>query len=339
MSPTQVLKYAEGPPLEGKLRTAWERFASFVETQPDKLALISRHQPSHLYRNITQPTNIDATSTCLRWTYHDLKEAINQLACQLRARGVQPGTVIVTLLPNGVESVSARLTASAMGCILAPLNPKHLVNKEEVAYLLRLFLRRSGADEADQKSAVVIAADEHIAVRIQEEQTEFINRCLVKILCPQSKDSQQQSEIGPTLSATGWSCFHDFMQDTVANSQLPEVWQPSNGTSPTDELIFCTSGTTSLPKACVWTTEQTSYHCHVLELTGIHELSPEDNVLVCLSNNHMAGYDALSSALHFGGTAVIPGPVFNVEEFIQATVQEGVTYTILVPTSELCLEN
>lgn len=333
----EVLKYIEGPPLIGTLRTGLERFVSFVENQPDKFAVTSLHQPSDLYPSIQQISHNDAASSYLKWTYRDLKTAIDRLAVQLHLRGMKPGMIIVTFLPNGVESVVARFAASITGCVFAPLSPKHLVNKDEVAHLLRLYLRRFGSTETE-KVAVVITADEHHASLIEEEQTDFVENCLVKILCPQPSFSQEHTKIDPALSDVGWCCFDDLMQKHKLPQHLSII--PSfNGTSPTDELIFCTSGTTSLPKACIWTTSQISYHYHVVEQSGLHELSFKDNVLVCLSNNHIAGYDALSSALFFGGTAVISGPAFDVEGFVRAAVQEHATYTILVPTSEFTLQS
>lgn len=331
-SPTKVLKYIEGPPLEGKPKTGWERFISFVETQPDELAIISTQQSSTLYPNIAQAAHGDAASSCLRWTYRDLKEAVDRFGIKLRSRGVRPGMIIVTFLSNGVESVIARLAASVLGCVLAPLNPKHLVNKDEVTHLLGLFLRRPDSGRRD--SVNVVITDEHVAACLEEEHQELVGMCWVKILCTQQKHVQEHIDIDESLAATGWINLQDLLQDELDAPLCPDVSTLHDDTSSTDELIFCTSGTTSLPKACVWTTSQVAYHYHVLEQSGLHELSPEDNVLVCLSNNHIAGYDALSSALFFGGTAVIAGPAFDADEVFKAMVQERVTYTILVPTSK-----
>lgn len=339
-SPTEVLRYIEGPPLDGKSRNGWERFVSFVETQPDRMAVVSIYQPPALYPSISTstPATTNAASSYLRWTYHDLKVAIDRLALQLRSRGVQPGTTIVTFLPNGVESVVARLTASILSCVLAPLNPKHLVNKDEITHLLRLFLLRPGVEEP-AKAAVIIVADKHTAARVDHEQTEFTDKCVVKLMCPQLEVGREVSEVDSNLLTAGWCYFQDLMQE---EPEIPEPFNsssPSNAASPTDELILCTSGTTSLPKACFWTTSQISYHYHVLEQSRLHGLSPEDKALVCLSNNHIAGYDALSAALFFGGTAVIPGSAFDVDDFVRAAVQENITYTILVPTSKSILSS
>lgn len=339
MSPTaqplslKVLEYLEGPPMEGEPQTGWERFVSFVESQPDKAAITSIHQPSDLYPKIPQSWHTDAASSCLRWTYRDLKVAIDRLALRLRSRGVKPVSIIVTFLPNGVESVVARLTASFMGCAFAPLNPKHLVNKDEVAHLLKLFLRQSGINSLE-KAAVLIAADEYVAARVEEEQTYFADKCIVKIMCPQERVSQEHCGIASTFSSAGWCCFQELMQEQLDIPQLLDTPPSSHGARSTEKLILCTSGTTSLPKACLWTASQIAYRYHVLEQSGLFGLSAEDNVLVCLSNNHIAGYDALSYALFFGGTAVISGPAFDVDEFVRAVVQESVTFTILVPTSE-----
>lgn len=330
---TKALEYLEGPPMEGEPQVGWKRFVSFVESQPDKVAITSIHQPSGLYPKIPQSWHADAASSCLRWTYRDLKVAIDRLALRLRSRGVRSGSIIVTLLPNGVESVVVRLTASFMGCAFAPLNPKHLVNKDEVAHLLRLFLRQSEANRLE-KAAVLVAADEHVAARVEDEQTHFANRCIVKIMCPQDRVSQEPCGIASAATSAGWCCFQELMQEQLDIPQLLDTPPSSHGAWSSENLILCTSGTTSLPKACLWTASQIAYRYHVLEQSGLFGLSTEDNVLVCLSNNHIAGYDALSCALFFGGTAVISGPAFDVDEFVGAAVQESVTFTILVPTSE-----
>lgn len=334
----QSLDYIEGPPLTGeKMRPGWERFSSFVQAQPDKLAVVSMHQPPSLYPLPSLPlsTSCYEASPYLRWSYRSLGIAINRLMLNLHACGVQAGMTIVTFLPNGVECVIARLAASMLGCVYAPLNPKHLINGDEVTHLLDLFLSRSGS-ASETASAVVIAADEHVGTLLEGEQKTFIERCLVKIFCFHPASSEEENggdNAGPNLSSKEWRHFRDLMLDDIVTQQ-PIMLPSLPAISPADHLIVCTSGTTSFPKACFWSDMQVSYHYHVLEQSGLHGLSSEDTVLVCLSNNHIAGYDALSSALFFGGTAVFPGPGFDVSEFARAAVEEVATYTILVPTSK-----
>src|SRR5271156_4131420 len=59
----------------------------------------------------------------------------NQLVHALRARGVGPGDVVATLLPNCAEAVESYLAALQAGWYLVPIN-HHLV-APEIAYILR----------------------------------------------------------------------------------------------------------------------------------------------------------------------------------------------------------
>lgn len=326
---TKGLSYIKGPSFTQTVsttQTGWRRFKFFVDTRPDKLAVVSMHQSSTLYPIDSVPLETDEYMRFpyLRWSYRSLMSAIDRLALELHSRGVRPGMKVVTFLENGVECVISRMTASRLGCVFAPLKPRHLTNRNEVAHLLRLF---SLEEEEETGTAVVIAGDGLVAARLETEHSEFIRRCSpFKIVCstPSARTTSGKR------SLLDWLSLEDLM------TELPLEMAPRLGAlnSPTDEHIVCTSGTTALPKACRWTNSQVAYHYRALEQTGVHQVSSEDNVAVVLSHSHIAGYDAISSALLLGGTAVFPGPTIDTGQFTNALRQERVTYTLLVPTSK-----
>ncbi|WP_424535753.1 amino acid adenylation domain-containing protein [Sphaerisporangium viridialbum] len=58
-------------------------------------------------------------------TYGELFARVRRLAAALRARGVGPGTRVVTLLPGGADFVAAALAVWMRGATLVPLDPRH----------------------------------------------------------------------------------------------------------------------------------------------------------------------------------------------------------------------
>jgi amino acid adenylation domain-containing protein len=69
-----------------------------------------------------------------RLSYGDLDRRANQLACHLRANGVQPGDRIALLLERSVEMVIAILAVLKAGAAYVPLDPAHPA--ERIAYTL-----------------------------------------------------------------------------------------------------------------------------------------------------------------------------------------------------------
>jgi fatty-acyl-CoA synthase len=69
----------------------------------------------------------------LRRSYAELAARVSRLASALRARGVQPGDVVATLLPNTAPHVEATWAVPATGAILNTINTR--LDADTVAYI------------------------------------------------------------------------------------------------------------------------------------------------------------------------------------------------------------
>ncbi|MEO8115003.1 MAG: AMP-binding protein [Phenylobacterium sp.] len=91
--------------------------ACFDETcaaNPDRLALISRHQG-------------------VRWTYGELKDRVDALAAGLLALGLNPGDRIGVWSPNCAEWALTQFATAKAGLILVNINPAYRLSEAEYA--------------------------------------------------------------------------------------------------------------------------------------------------------------------------------------------------------------
>jgi len=321
MTEPKSISYLEGESVEKDAATRlipWQRFSNSISDYPDRPALVSMHQSAALFSIPNLPLPGIATETniqpYLRWSYRSLKSGIDRLAIALRRLGVVPGMPLVTFLPNNAEYVLSKMAAHMSGCPFAPLNPRNLVNAEEVVHILKLFLLH-----ARIKRIVIVAENETVA--------ESIDRLGV----PELSDAVKI--VATASGPDGWRYFTDLMEETAD----PAVEETSLAHSPSDEMLLCTSGTTSQPKLCALTTSQVSWTAESLSQRPRHDFSSEDAVLCVAPNNHVAGNEAVLCALSFGGAVVFPSARFDADAFIRAAKWEKATFTVLVPTMVLAL--
>ena len=322
MATTEGLSYLEGPPLteteQGQFRPGWQHFLDSVSTFPDSPALASLHQPASLYPNIP---NLPVDSPHLRWSYRNLKTAIDHLALSLRERhGLEPGMLVVTFLPNCAEYIVTKMAAHLTGAVLAPLNPRSLVNTEEINHILQLY-----TSHAPVKSGMVLVA-EHEQVARQ-----------IDTLDPTHTTNAVKIIVGGSQPTSTWLKFADLMEEGERlDKNLSD--SPVHYPYATDDTLFCTSGTTAQPKAILRTTAQGAYTIHALATqSGLSFSTARDRVLGVTPNNHVAGGEAVLISLCFGGTLIFPSARFDVDSFLQAAKLEHATYTILVPTMVVAL--
>ena len=322
---TDTLSYSSGAPLpEADLQnTFWKRFEDNSVDYASQTALVCLHQPHNLFSSSEISTEADETlpleskSPYLRWTYRKLHQVVDRLTKGLQTTcNVTPGMIFVTFLPNRAEYVVARLAAQLMGCTFAPLNPKQLVSKAEIEHLLGLFL-----EVAAVKKLVVFAAKKDMATFVD---TFASLDNATKVVCDDMLDESV------VQSSSKWVLFEGLLSSSGIKSQ--STVKDTRLELPTDNIILCTSGTTGMPKACLYTSKQISHHMNQIANLKDHRFTSSDIGLVTVPNNHIAGYEALLCSLYFGGTVVFPGPGFDVNDFAQAARLESPTFSILVPT-------
>ena len=107
------------------------------ETGLDRCA--ANHVPltplSHLNRAAqVWPTREALVYGELRWTYRQYRERVTRLASMLAARGIRPGDVVATLLPNVPAQVEASFGVPACGAVLNTINTR--LDVDTVGYIL-----------------------------------------------------------------------------------------------------------------------------------------------------------------------------------------------------------
>ena len=69
-----------------------------------------------------------------RWTYAQYRDRVTRQAAMLAARGIRPGDVVATLLPNVPAQVEASFGVPACGAVLNTINTR--LDVDTVAYIL-----------------------------------------------------------------------------------------------------------------------------------------------------------------------------------------------------------
>ncbi|KAF4951157.1 hypothetical protein FGADI_7647, partial [Fusarium gaditjirri] len=110
----------------------WQRLQDSASKHPDRLAVASLHQPSDLY-NVSNDTS---THDYLRWSYAELKVAVDRVASSLWRLGARPGIALATFLDNRVEFVVIAWAAYKLGLTLVPINPRTLAHPDEAEHML-----------------------------------------------------------------------------------------------------------------------------------------------------------------------------------------------------------
>ncbi len=234
------------------------------------------------------------------WTYGEFHERVGALAAGLAQRGVKPGDCVLIHLDNCIEMLLTWFACVELGAIAVTTNTRSAPGEMEY------FAGHCGAVAAITQPAYA----ELIAANCRNL------RWLAVIshdagAAPAQGDKPPKSEAFETLFAN--------------SADRPR--------RPADPYASCsvqyTSGTTSRPKAVLWT------HANALwgaKINAVHQdLRPEDihQIYLPLFHTNALAYSMLST-LWVGGTAVIQ-PRFSASRFWTTALEHRSTWTSLVP--------
>lgn len=257
----------------------------------------------------------------IRWTYAQLKEKVDELACGLLAMGIKTGERVGIWGPNSFEWTVTQLATAKIGAILVCINPAYRLRELEYAL-----------NKVECKA--IICAEQ------------FKSSCYPDILAqlipelPQSKPGNLHSPKLPHLRYVikmgdkhipGWFNYAQITQlgtakEHVAMAGIAQRLLPDDPIN-----IQFTSGTTGQPKGATLT------HCNILNngfMAGEGmRLTTQDKVCIPVPLYHCFGMvlGNLSCIAH-GATMVYPNDAFDPLNTLLVVEKERCTALHGVPT-------
>ncbi|MCL2656432.1 MAG: AMP-binding protein [Betaproteobacteria bacterium] len=286
-------------------QTIGDFFDAMVERQPDRDALISRHEGK-------------------RFTYRALQRETNRLASALLRQGLQPGDRVGIWSHNNVAWVLMQIATAKAGLILVNINPAYRV--AELEYAL---------NKVDCKALVMMAqfkTSDYIGM-LRELAPEFAH----------AKPSALAAQRLPHLRLVAWidnPNEGDEQPGLLRFSELlaggdpddPRVAEVQRQLKNTDPInIQFTSGTTGFPKGATLT------HRNILNngffIGECMKLGPQDRLCIPVPLYHCFGMVLGNLACLTHGSAIIyPNDAFDPLTVLEAVQAEKCTGLHGVPT-------
>ncbi|MFP5069502.1 AMP-binding protein [Pseudonocardia nantongensis] len=237
-----------------------------------------------------------------RWTYNQLREAVDKLACGLLDAGVRTGDRLGIWAPNMAEWTLTQYATAKLGVILVNINPSYRTHE------LEFVLRQAGVSTLVAASAFKTSDYEQMISEVRGN-------------CP---DLERVLIIG----SDDWNVVADGGKATD-RIRLSEIQAGLTADDPIN--IQYTSGTTGFPKGATL-----SHHnilnngYYVGRLCGYTE---NDRVAIPVPFYHCFGMvmGNLGCTTN-GATMVIPAQGFDPKATLQAVAQERCTSLYGVPT-------
>ncbi|MBR0794040.1 AMP-binding protein [Bradyrhizobium jicamae] len=233
-----------------------------------------------------------------RWTYGEFHERVGALAAGLARRGIRQGDHVLIHLDNCIEAVMSWFACVELGAIAVTTNTRSAA--AEIEY----FAGHCGAVAAITQPAYA----ELISANCRD----------MRWIAVIAHDAGQTSAHSPSRGDSFETLFAD-------SADRPH--------RPTDPLAACsvqyTSGTTSRPKAVLWTHANALWGAKINAAhQDLHASDVHQTYLPLFHTNALA-YSMLAS-LWVGATCVIQ-PRFSASRFWPVALEHGCTWTSTIP--------
>lgn len=276
---------------EATNRSLWHLFADVALQFPDKEAVVSYWQHS-------------------RWTYADLMERIEKLACWLAERGCSKGDYFIAVFDNCAEWAISFWAAVRLGMIFVPLSPKYPALRKQIESLPR------------RDKSVLVVLSEISAAAIEDALQPDMMSGFLGLCCSPSLNRAVRLK----------STWH-YLSEIISVPFNPDLSLPSTDSISGDDyvLVLFTSGTFSgMPKACPHT-------CSNIWLQTCVRLSNEveDRTLIALPLFHIFGFNQALRTMRFGGRIVLPSQEVDVATILSVIKEEKCTH---IPVAKAMIE-
>ncbi len=231
-------------------------------------------------------------------TYAKLAESIRRVAASLAARGFVKGEVFGILSPNVPEYAIAFHGVALLGGIITPINP--LYTEREIAHQLK---------DAGAKFLVT--------------GPQFIDKARA------AAEAAQIEELFVFGESEGATAFASLLE---SNGDVPAV-----EIDPRNDLVVLpySSGTTGLPKGVMLTHQ--NLVANICQMEGLDYFTEKDTLIAVLPLFHIYGLVVILNMGLSTGATIVTMPRFELEHFLRALQDYGVTMAHIVPPIVLAL--
>ncbi|UCC40529.1 MAG: long-chain-fatty-acid--CoA ligase [Candidatus Aminicenantes bacterium] len=250
-----------------------------VESYPEKLALVCSNE---------------------RFSYTQLKERVDKLACGFKSIGIDRNDKIAVIHKNCHRFLEAYFAASKIGAILVPVN--YRLAKKDFTYIL---------NNSEAKALIAQPCFLSSILEIKDDLSLLENIILT----------------GPFEDKTVGASFLDY-ESFLENTPLKREDIPLNSEDDIAQIYY-TSGTTGKPKGVILTHENLLVHTDgTIKELG---LSSSDRWLHVSPMFHLADAWAVWSITKVAATHVII-PCFDPKDVLKTISERGVTLSNFIPT-------
>jgi acyl-CoA synthetase (AMP-forming)/AMP-acid ligase II len=249
------------------------------------------------YRRGSKRALVDA-ATGHELSYAELADAVRETGAGLSARGLRPGDVLALCAPNCIEFAVAWYAATSIGAIVTTVNP--LCTGDEISRQLRQTGARwlvATSGLVEQKLRAVMPGTAIVETFVIGE---------------------------PAAGTTPFGSLR-------ATAPAPDVAVSASDVA----LLPTSSGTTGLPKSVELT------HRNLVASLGqtwlAHQAAEDDVVIAALPLFHIYGLQITLNLPLLAGATVVILPRFELEAFLRAVQDHGITRAEVVPPMVLGL--
>ncbi len=232
------------------------------------------------------------------WSWVRFEHDVARLAAGLRARGIRAGDKVLVHMDNCPEALLARFACCWIGAVAVLTNS--VLAGPELVHPVEICAARAAVTQPK------LAA----AIRQHCPQLEWI-----AVTATDAGDTP-----APGTAAAPSERFESLFAAEPAPARLPNPNDPA--------LIMFTTGTTSRPKAVLWT------HGNVLwggQMSAMHQAIRNDDVyLVFLPIYHVVGFSWAFLAAMWAGASVALQPRFSGSRFWPTALKHKCTLTVQV---------
>jgi 3-(methylthio)propionyl---CoA ligase len=256
------------------------------------------------YHACREVVSRDADGVCFRYDYGQAAQRARRVASSLLALGVEPGQRVATMSMNSYRHFELFYAVSGIGAVLHTINP-------------RLF--------EDQIKYIIGHA---------EDRTVFVEPAFVPLLARLLPDLQLMEiyvmgDMADTIAARALIPQALCYETLIAASPLAR-W-PIFDERSASSLCY-TSGTTGNPKGVLYSHRSTVVHAMAACQNSAMGISSFDVIMPIAPMYHGNGWSTPYLAPMTGAKLVLPGSRMDGESIHSIIEQEGVTFTVGVPT-------